>query len=195
MLSVKRSLNDPSLNVTGSLTSTFKESNPIIPGSRHSPLKMGVAEEGDPNNLLLEITFDRGPGHDIHARRYAIIASAFGFETAFVPTLDDETISAVRGQIEAKLPALRALFNGELLPGEFLQVKAPFFGPDGAREWMWVEVVTWSGDTITGILINDPLYIPHLHVGQPVKVLESTIIDYLHQRSDGTIEGGNSRLN
>ena len=146
-------------------------------------------EEGDPKNRLIEITFERGTGPDIHAKQEQIISQAFGWEDKVKQLKHDEELKAVSRKARARLPALRAAFKKGLAPGEFIQVKAPFDGPNGENEWMWVEVVSWEGDKITGLLKNEPFYIPTLHAGQDVRVSESTVFDYIRNHADGSSEG------
>jgi hypothetical protein len=54
---------------------------------------------------------------------------------------------------------------------------------------MWVEVISWKGDKISGLLKNEPFYIPTLHARQVVEVSEAKLFDYIRKRADGTIEG------
>lgn len=69
------------------------------------------------------------------------------------------------------------------------QVKAPFATPDGSKEWMWVEVVRWDGDTIHGVLNTDPSQIPGLAAGARVSVSSQDVFDYLLERGDAGQEG------
>ena len=98
-------------------------------------------------------------------------------------------MKAASRQAQAKLPALRAAFNKGLAPGEFIQVKAPFDTPEGGHEWMWVEVISWDGDKIKGLLKNEPFSIPTLHGGQTVEVSQAKVFDFIHRLADGTEEG------
>ena len=88
------------------------------------------------------------------------------------PVKHDEELLEASRRARANLPALREAFNAGLAPGEFIQVKVPFKTPDGGKEWMWVEVTSWSGDKIRGLLRNEPFHIPNLHGGQTVDVSE-----------------------
>ena len=54
---------------------------------------------------------------------------------------------------------------------------------------MWVEVTSWKGSKIKGLLENQPFNIPDLHSGQIVKVREEDVFDYVWQYSDGREEG------
>ena len=54
---------------------------------------------------------------------------------------------------------------------------------------MWVEVTSWKGDKIKGLLKNEPYKIPKLHGGQIVDVLEGDIFDYIYRHADGVEEG------
>jgi uncharacterized protein YegJ (DUF2314 family) len=152
-------------------------------------LTKGNWEEGDPENRLIELGFDRGSGPDIHAKQEQIVGAAFGWEDSITRIKHDEGIKAASAAARKKLPVLRVEFNQGLAPGEFIQVKAPFATPGGGNEWMWVEVTTWNGDAITGLLKNEPFDIPDLHAGQIVKVSESRVFDYIRKHADGTVEG------
>jgi len=94
-----------------------------------------------------------------------------------------------KARAKKRLPEIRKRFNAGLQPGEQIMVKAPFERPDGGNEWMWVEVSSWKGDVIVGLLNNDPVDIPDLHAGAEVKVRQSEVFDYLHYKADGTEEG------
>jgi uncharacterized protein YegJ (DUF2314 family) len=158
-------------------------------------LHQGTAEEGDPENRLIELTFERGTGPDLHARQEQILAAAFGWEDEVVRVQHNRELEQASQQARAKLPELRAEFQKGLAPGEFIQLKAPFKTPDGGREWMWVEVISWQGDKITGLLKNEPRDIPTLHGGQTVEVSEATIFDYIRKHADGSSDGNEtSRL-
>jgi uncharacterized protein YegJ (DUF2314 family) len=152
-------------------------------------LRTGRWEEGDPVNRLIEITFDRGTGPDIHSQQEDVISRAFGFEDSIVFVEHDEELEAASRRARAKLPALRSRFSRGLAPGEILHVKAPFTTPDGDQEWMWVEVISWKGNNISGLLQNEPDDVPGLHAGQLVAVSESEVFDYIFTRADGSLEG------
>jgi uncharacterized protein YegJ (DUF2314 family) len=152
-------------------------------------LRKGEREEGDAMNRLIEISFDRGSGPDVHARQEKILSQAFGWEDSVKSITHDEELRAASRQARTKLPTLRAAFLKGLAPGELIQVKAPFPTSDGATEWMWVEVIAWNQDKISGLLRDEPSRIPNLHAGQTVEVLESKVFDYIRTFANGTIEG------
>jgi uncharacterized protein YegJ (DUF2314 family) len=54
---------------------------------------------------------------------------------------------------------------------------------------MWVEVTSWKGDKIIGLLKNEPFDIPDLHAGQIVEVSQANVFDFIRNHSDGTAEG------
>ncbi len=152
-------------------------------------LRKGTWEEGDPYNPLIEITFERGNGPDIHAKQVDIVSRAFGSEDSIARIQHDDELEEASRKARERLPSLRVEFNKGFAPGEFLLVKAPFATPDDGHEWMWVEVNKWQGDGITGSLQNDPFDIPDLHAGQTVEVSESEVFDFLRVHADGTTEG------
>jgi uncharacterized protein YegJ (DUF2314 family) len=152
-------------------------------------LKKGTWEEGDPKNRLIEITFERGTGPDIHARQDQVLAQAFGWKDEITRVRHDDELKAASRRARSKLPALRRDFNAGLSPGEYILVKAPFATPKQRTEWMWVEVTSWKGLKITGLLKNEPFDIPSLQAGQLVHVSETDIFDYIRKRANGAVEG------
>jgi uncharacterized protein YegJ (DUF2314 family) len=159
-------------------------------GKAFLSLRQGRWEQGDPQNRLIEITFDRYKNRDPHARQEELLSSMFGAEDHVTKVhKDDAQILAASKQAREKLPALREHFNKEMKPGEYVVVKVPFATPDGGKEYMWVEISTWNGDKIKGLLRNDPENVSSLHAGQMVTVSEAKVFDYIHLLPDGTQEG------
>jgi len=177
------------IGVRQSQTSTLKANSIAV--AKLSLVK-GVWEDGDPRNRLIEIRFDRYPGPDHHAQQDALLASLFGTEESVVRATHNRELLAASKAAAAKLPALRDAFNKGLAPGEYIMVKAPFDTSAGGTEWMWVEVTRWSGDTIDGLLKNEPMDVPALHGGQMVRVSQSKVFDYIRRDPSGRDEGNES---
>lgn len=152
-------------------------------------LRKATQDDGDPQNRLVQIVFDRYEGVDLHAKRDRLISSLFGWEDSIVRIKHNDALLAASQAAKAKLPMLKQTFLAGLKPGEFIQVKAPFATPKGSNEWMWVEVSTWKAGSIEGLLKNEPFDIPTLHAGQMVTVKESEVFDYLRRFPDGKVEG------
>ncbi|MFT4588684.1 MAG: hypothetical protein ACI9VS_003676 [Candidatus Binatia bacterium] len=146
-------------------------------------------EEGDPDNHIAELSFERYRGVDEFARQEEAISSLFGWEDPVDRIKHNEKILAASERAREQLPALRGAFNQGLEPGEFIQLKAPFATPDGGREFMWVEVSEWKNDAIKGLLKNQPRDIPDLQAGQVVKIDEAEVFDFLRQFPDDRREG------
>jgi uncharacterized protein YegJ (DUF2314 family) len=151
--------------------------------------KNGTNEDGDPQNRLIEITFNRYPGPDNHAKQEKLIGSLWGSEDSVVSVKHNNELEATSKRARAKLPALQHAFTLGLAPGEFIQVKAPFEVPTGGREWMWVEIIEWKSGRIKGLLKNEPASIPKLHGGQIVEVREQDVFDYIRRFANGKQEG------
>jgi uncharacterized protein YegJ (DUF2314 family) len=145
-------------------------------------------KEGDADNRLLELVF---PGDDRQRqeRHQAALSQFFGSNDGISRVQHDEKLLAASARAKKKAFALRERFANRPPPVEMLQVKAPFGTPDGHQEWMWVEVITWKGDVIHGILNNDPFDIPTLKAGARVEVRADDIFDYIWTKADGTTEG------
>jgi uncharacterized protein YegJ (DUF2314 family) len=101
----------------------------------------------------------------------------------------DEQLEAASTRARARLPELRSAFVAGFRPAEYLLLKAPFARPDDGHEWMWVEVVSWKGKRVRGLLRNEPFEIPTLHAGQEVEIDEDDVFDYILRHPDGTEEG------
>jgi len=145
-------------------------------------------EEGDADNRLLEIAFP-GPKAHLQERHGQVLSTLFGSEDGISHITHDAEIKAASERARKKLFAMRARYEKGPPFGEQLSVKAPFATPDGNTEWMWVEVVRWNGNTIHGILDNDPFEIPTLKVGARVDVPADRVFDYILTKRDGTEEG------
>lgn len=146
-------------------------------------------EEGDADNRLLTIGFQGYEGPDLSARQDAALSALFGRTDWVKQVTHDDELEAASQRARKKLPALRAVIQRGLRPGELVQVKLPFATPDGGNEWMWVEVLRWNGDTIEGVLSNEPFDVPDLHAGQRVTGSMDDVFDYLYRREDGEVEG------
>jgi uncharacterized protein YegJ (DUF2314 family) len=159
-------------------------------GKARLRLVEGVWEEGDPENRLFEIVFDRYAGPDQQARQQAMLIGLFGaVEDTAVDVQHDAEVLAASRKAREKLLAFKPTFQAGLPPGEVLLVKAPFHAVDGGREWMWVEVIEWKGHQIIGTLLNQPAYIASLKEGQQVEVSEADVFDYIRNLADGSSEG------
>ncbi len=152
-------------------------------------LRKGTWEEGDPKNRLIELTFDRETGPDSFARHESVLSKTFGSSDNVTRIKHDAELEAASARAKAKLSALRDDFNKGLAPGETLLVKAPFETPDENQEWMWVEVVRWKENAISGLLMNEPHAILDLHAGQKVEVSQADVFDYIRRLPDGSMEG------
>jgi len=152
-------------------------------------LRQGKWEEGDPKNRLIQLAADQYPGDDIHAKQEAMTSGFFGADDSLVKVRHNDELLAASAKAKAKLPELRTAFNAGLPLGEFIEVKAPFRTQDGRTEWMWVEVTSWKGSAIKGLLRNEPSWVPELHAGQVVEVREEDLFDYIRQYADKHREG------
>jgi uncharacterized protein YegJ (DUF2314 family) len=147
------------------------------------------AEEGDPDNFLLELSFDAAPGSSIEQKQEALLGRVLGLQDTVALARHNQRILEASERAREKLPALRADFNRGLEPGESIMVKAPFETADGGTEWMWVEVEEWNDNVIEGMLQNEPLNIPGLRGGSHVIVDQRELFDYIRYHADGRIEG------
>ena len=149
----------------------------------------GKWEQGDPHNKLIQLTFEKYPGNDVSAKQERMLASFFGWEDHAFHIHHNAELLAASAQAKQQLPALQKAFAAGFQPGEYLEVKAPFITESGGHEWMWVEVRTWQGNSITGFLDNEPEDVPSLHSGQEVTVRQEDVFDFLHTFPDKRTQG------
>lgn len=163
---------------------------PDAPKKAVISIAVGARDEGDPDNRLLELRFD-GPEGGVREQQNAVLRALFGSrEPEVVQANRTEAVEAASARARARLAALRDRFHQGLAPGERLLVKAPFATAAGGREWMWLEVTEWSGRTLRGVLLNEPVDVPGLARGADVRTSLDSIFDYLFIRADGEEEGG-----
>jgi uncharacterized protein len=74
-------------------------------------------------------------------------------------------------------------------PVQPFSVKAPFREGDHC-EWMWINVHTIEGNSITGELGNAPLHLTGLHEGDDVTARAEEVGDWMYLREDGEPVGG-----
>jgi uncharacterized protein YegJ (DUF2314 family) len=153
-------------------------------------LREGKSQEGDPENRLIEISFENGAGKTEDERRNDLLSKLWGSSDSVVGVKHTAEVLAASKRAREKLAGLRASFEKGLPPGSRLIVKAPFARDDEGKEWMWVEVTKWPiSRRLEGLLQNDPFYIRKLRAGTRVQVNVDEIFDYILYREDGTEEG------
>ena len=158
-------------------------------GKAELAVAVGTSEEGDPQNRLLELTFEESPGASGPERQSALLDRIFGSTDSITHTTHDDELLAASARAKAQLPSLKRHFAKGLSPRERLLVKGPFKTRDGGNEWMWVEVTRWTDRTIGGILQNEPFEVDGLRAGASVEVAEDDVFDYLHAQADGSQKG------
>lgn len=170
--------------------STAREESEKLEGRADIPVAVGTRDEGDPMNRLIEVVFP-GDQKSLNVRQEALLAKLFGPGSEGVVSMEhnQEILAASRQARKHLIETLKPKFQAGLAPSERLSVKAPFKTPAGRQEWMWIEVVRWEGQEISGILMNDPYYIPGLKSGARVETHENAVFDYIHELPDGSSEG------
>jgi uncharacterized protein YegJ (DUF2314 family) len=154
----------------------------------HLNLAVGEREEGDADNRLIEIVFP-GQADGLQERQNAVLTSMFGAHDEVQRVEHDPELLAASARARAKLLALKPVWSKNPPELERLVVKGPFRMPSGGNEWMWVEVTSWEGTTLHGVLDNDPDQVEGLRAGSRVAVEESSVFDYIHEKADGGVEG------
>jgi uncharacterized protein YegJ (DUF2314 family) len=142
-------------------------------------------DEGDAENRLLEI---RGSADGLEAQSAALAALFGRDEEVFGAAADDTELNAASARARKALVALRPTFARGIPPMTLLHVKAPFTTDRGGVEWMWVEVTSWNGKRLSGVLVSEPLDVKALKQGARVKVKIDEVFDYVYWH-DGKKDG------
>ncbi|HEY3965053.1 MAG TPA: DUF2314 domain-containing protein [Planctomycetaceae bacterium] len=153
---------------------------------------------GDPvaaqvENRLLRILPAASYGEGTEALA-ACLLELFPEEDTLGEIADERAMQLAHRRALASLPAERERFRRGLRPGERLAVKARFpYGNEGGNEYMWVEVQDWNGEgheaAIEGVLLNQPVHVPALKLGQSLRVEHRAIYDWLRVTPGGRQEG------
>jgi len=152
-------------------------------------LAMAKPQPGDADNGLIDIVFP-GPAIGLQERQSALLSELFGSTDRLLAAKSDDTeLTAASLRAKAEVMKLKPRFKTGAPELEHLMVKAPFDTDDGNREYMWIEVTRWEGDTVSGVLESDPFGIKALKSGARVSVKESLIFDYIHVLPDGGRQG------
>ncbi|MCL6296018.1 DUF2314 domain-containing protein [Jejuia spongiicola] len=146
----------------------------------------GTWEEGDPQNRLIEIGFSEANPQVEHNE---VITKLFGSLDKVSYLNHNEELLAASKRAKEKIPELRKLFLAGLPINSSLLIKFPFENSEGEREWMWVEITKWKGETINGLLQNEPRVVENLKAGSKVSKNINDMFDYILYKADGTQEG------
>jgi len=137
---------------------------------------------------MAELTFPGGGAPT--AAQHEALTRLFGSPDRVEQIRHDATVNAASEAAKQTLRSrIKGIFSRGLAVGEVVLVKAPFATSSGTREWMWLEVSSWKGPTITGVLDNEPGDVPELKAGAVVTVKEDEVFDFLHLLPDGGKEG------
>jgi uncharacterized protein YegJ (DUF2314 family) len=151
-------------------------------------LVIAEPHEGDAQNRLLEIVFP-GSVAELQARQNAVLSQLFGAHDAASAVKHDAALLEASKRAREHAMTFKPRYAKGRPELERLLVKAPFRTRSGGNEWMWVEVTRWEGDTISGLLENDPIEVDDLKAGARVQVKEGVIFDYILYGTDGGMEG------
>jgi len=150
--------------------------NPLDGATRKTAVKLLAGNDG-------VIWFDFGPNPYVEQNR--ILRELFGSHDEMQDVGHDspKVLAASAAARKRLVEIIRPRWHGPQ-DGK-LEVKIPFEG----REWMWVEVLRWKGEQITGVLDNEPKLVTSVKSGSEVRLLQSEVFDYKLDLPDGGVEG------
>jgi uncharacterized protein YegJ (DUF2314 family) len=101
----------------------------------------------------------------------------------------EDAIAPYVARARATLPDVKKRFAKGLNKGEVLFVTIRLYGPDKKYEQVFVEVKSWKGQTINGLLSTAPELVKSHHQGEKLVVDEKDVYDWTISKPDGTEEG------
>jgi len=100
----------------------------------------------------------------------------------------DSEMNAAIAAAQATLPQFEALLAVGQLADSSPKVKVGFDSDDGSVEHIWVAEPQFSGDTMHGVLDNEPVFLSGRHLGDVVSFRRDQISDWSYVR-DGRLFG------
>jgi uncharacterized protein YegJ (DUF2314 family) len=158
----------------------------------HGHLRVKATFVGEGPDAVAHLEFPDAKGETQDERRQSALDELFGWRDSSQRVEHSaELLEVSKRARERLIRELKPRVLKGLPPGEVLLVKAPF--PCGSgNEWMWVDVKSWKGSTVSGTLQSQPDCATQLHPGQPVDVNESDLFDYMDKLLDGTFVGNDT---
>lgn len=157
--------------------------------------------EDDPQPPLIQVKFegelvDDTPPADEPAPQVASVAEppslALPANTppAPAPIGAPKNLDEARAQVRQQLAGrLKTAWQAGLAKGDVLALNVPFPTPKGSKEYLWLEVDSWNGETLTGKLATAPSAVAGLKKGDKVSVRQDDVFDYVWKHADGSREG------
>ncbi len=102
---------------------------------------------------------------------------------------DAEELKQAEDEAKSRWSEFINAFNGKSPDHEDFAVKTAFNTADGDQEHMWVMVEVVEGNTIRGLLGNDPINVPEMEAGCPVEIKQEAISDWAYT-DKGELVGG-----
>ena len=87
---------------------------------------------------------------------------------------------AATAEVRRTLPTFRHLLATRPSDIEDYWLKVGFPRSDGETEYLWLDHLSWNGDSVTGVLQNDPEKVPGRHAGDQVTVKQNAISDWAY---------------
>ena len=160
----------------------------LVPGAKQRAHLRLVAGGGDDDTLGIAFPGAGSEGERQEATLDALFGTA---DSTHNVTHTDELLAVSKKARERVIRELKPRVQKGLPADEVLLVKAPFPCEKG-DEWMWVEVQTWSGETVRGALQSDPECAVGFRSGQTVEVKEAQLFDYMDKFGDGSFIGNDT---
>ncbi|HUF63852.1 MAG TPA: hypothetical protein VMN36_17370 [Verrucomicrobiales bacterium] len=141
--------------------------------------------EGDPNNQLWAVDFSTYPGRSPAERQGFLVQHLLEPDPSTL-ALRSRQQELLRLSEEARklLREKRPQIEAGLPEGERLSVKARVDG-----EYRWLGVESWAGESLRGILEDEPGLESGRPKGAKAIVPAEEVFDYVHVHADGTREG------
>ena len=101
----------------------------------------------------------------------------------------DKKIAPYVEMAKKTLPDAKQKFMKGLSKGEAFFLTTRLFDKNGKYEQIFVRVIKWDGENITGTIASDLNVVKEYKSGQVINMKEKNIFDWLITKADGSEEG------
>ncbi len=152
-------------------------------------LEAGETAEGDPQDNIVRLAPPEDFSGDMAKWATALSEQVLGFGLQ-VDYMSAGGIPAAKiQQARAGLADVRNRFLAPHPAAEEFYVKFACTVEGAGVEYLWLKVAGWDGNGVAGTLLTEPALAKQFTAGQPLRVAEADVVDWMIRDAGGKIEG------
>ena len=152
-------------------------------------LEAGETAEGDTQDNIVRIVPPEDSSDDLVKWSMELSEKVLGFGLKVNYMAGGEIPAAKIQAARASLPDVRKRFLAPHSAGEEYYVKFACTVEGAGVEYNWMKVTGWDGQGVVGTLLTEPVLAKQFTAGQPLRVAEPEIVDWMIRGASGKIEG------